>query len=458
VEQAAAAARLALSSIDAHRSYRPAVVAHDVWLASGLETILPETLLMCVQRSSAVDVLRERGLTVFCLSEHVSAEEVAGRSSADLFEHPKAVDFCHRHGPLAVMTFKPSERFEAAVRATDSKLVAGRGSRHMAVARSFENKLNFVDIAARTGLRTPSWVVLSADDLDYASLAARYGPRLVVQGPRGNAGQRTWQVANEAELEAVRVREKGRQVRVAELIDGMPFTVNAVADAEGLLDWTEPCRQVTGVPWLTEMALGSCGNAWGERALELHRAEVAGATAAVGDALGREGFSGVFGVDFVQGAAGPTVIETNPRMVASLPLATQVELEAGRLPLLMQAFMLGLGVPTARLVATTPATPVAPPPLLPTSQVIVHRLESDPAPRPFMPSGVYLLRGGETPVFLRPGAWLSDVLSDDEALLLVREPKEPVTAGKEFARVYLRGSAAEHTPGLPDLVSAIRGV
>jgi hypothetical protein len=452
-----AAARRALSSIDA-RAYRPAVAAHDIWLASGLETMLPETVLMCVQRSSAVDVLRLRGIDVFCLSEHVSAEEVAGRSSADLFEHPSAVEFCHRHGPLAVMTFKPSERFEAAVRATDSRLIAGRGSRHMAVARSFENKLNFVAIAARVGLRTPRWEVLGADNLDYVSLAASYGARLVVQGPRGNAGQRTWLVASEADLEAVKTREAGKPLRVAELIDGLPFTVNGVAGEEGLLDWTEPCRQVTGVPWLTPMPLGSCGNAWGEPGLETHLAEFGKATAAVGDALGLDGFSGIFGVDFVLGPEGSVVVETNPRMVASLPLATQVELEAGRLPLLLQALLVGLGVPNERLVSPSPAGQPAPPPLSPTSQVIVHSLESDPSARPQMVSGVYLLRDGETPAFLRPAAWLSDLHSEDEALLLVREPTEPVTPAREFARVYLRGSAAELTPGLAELVSAVRGI
>ena len=106
----------------------------------------------------------------------------------------------------------------------------------------------------------------------------------------------------------------------------------------------------------------------------------------------------------------------------------------------------------------SPAGQPAPPPLLSTSQVIVHRLESDPSPRPQMVSGVYLLRDGETPTFLRPGAWLRDLHSDDEALLLVREPTEPVTPAKEFARVYLRGSAADLPPGLAELVSAVRGV
>jgi hypothetical protein len=452
------AARGALESMDGRSAYRPAVVAHDPWLASGLETLLPETVIMCIQRSSAVDVLRQRGIDVFCLSEHVPADEVVGRSSADLFEHRSAIEFCRRHGPLAVMTFKPSERFEAAVRAASSRLIAGGGSRHMAVARSFENKLHFVDIAARLGLQTPRWEVLNVAELDeYPGLARRFGERLVIQGPRGNAGQRTWMVSSPIELEEARRREAGPMVRVAEHVEGMPFTVNGVAHRDGLLGWAEPSRQVTGEAWLTPMALGSCGNAWGEPALEPHLAAVGRATVVLGEALGAAGFTGVFGVDFVLGPDGPLVIETNPRMVASLPLATQVELAAGRVPLLLQALLLGLGVADDRLVQSIPAGLADPLLLAPTSQVIVHRLSEDAEARAAMPSGVYRVASQANPEFLRPGAWLSDLAAADEALLLVRDADEPVTAGKEYARVYTRGAEAERTPGLRELVAALRG-
>ena len=299
--------------------------------------------------------------------------------------------------------------------------------------------------------------MLSADDLEYVPLAARYGPRLVVQGPRGNAGQRTWLVASEAEIEAVKPREHGKQVRVAELIDGMPFTVNAVTDEEGLLDWTGPCRQVTGVPWLTPMPLGSCGNAWGERPWSRTCDARSRVAAAIGSALSHAGFSGVFGVDFVLGADGPVVIETNPRMVASLPLATQLEVEAGRVPLLL-AHLLGL-------VGDPHEAPGGSGAGRPAGRRCRRRLpgdrpsasEGDPASGPSCLRRLPPAAGGGAPVFLRAGAWLSDVLSDDEALLLVREPKEPVTPAKEFARVYLRGSTAELTPGLTELVSTPRG-
>ncbi len=450
------AARQALGDMGGRGRHRPAVVAHDIWLASGLETVLPETVLICLQRSSAVDELRDRGVEVFCLSEHAAPADVAGGSSAGLLEHPATIEFCRRVGPLAIMTFKPSERFEAAVGNLPGMVIGG-GRRQLTAARSFENKLNFVEIAKSAGLPTPRWEKVGVDELaDYGVLAARFGPRMVVQGARGNAGQRTWMVAGPADLAHVRRREAGPAVRVAELVGGMSFTVNAIAGAGGLLDWSLPSRQVTGIPWLTPRRLGSCGNAWGEPTLEPFLEDIGSAVGRIASALGQAGFRGLFGVDFVLGAGGAVVIETNPRMVASLPLATQLELSAGLTPLLLRHLLLALGNPGESVDPSTGGPRTRPEWLQPASQVIIHRLERTPDQRAHAVSGVYRL-GGDAPQFLRPGAWLTDLGgAPDEALVLVRDAGEPVSPGREFARVYMHGAEAERKAGLRELVEFLR--
>jgi hypothetical protein len=49
-------------------------------------------------------------------------------------------------------------------------------------------------------------------------------------------------------------------------------------------------------------------------------------------------------------------------------------------------------------------------------------------------------------------------VAGDEALVLVRDPGEPVSQGKEFARIYMHGAEAERTPGLRQLVSKLREI
>ena len=431
---------------------RPAVAAHDAWLASGLETVLPGTVLMCIQRSSAIDTLRSRGVDVFCLSEHRGPQAVAGASSVDLFQDPAAVDFVRRMGPLVVVGFKPSERLRAAVAAAGAVLVGG-DDRCLATARTFENKLAFVEIAARAGVPTPLWEVLrGTGELDFESLAARLGPTLVVQAARGNAGQRTYFVGTQADLAVVAAAEGAGPLRVAALVEGPPFTCSAVAGGEGLVASIEACAQVTGVSWLTPMRLGSCGNAWPGAGLAAVGDDVGDIMSRLAGALADGGYRGVFGVDFVNGPGGPVVIEANPRMVASLPVATQLEAAAGRVPLLVHHLLEGLAGDSLGAAPGDHSRA-----LPPGSQLIVHRLPGDASPRPDVRSGVYRLLPGHDPEWLREGCWLEDVAAEDEALVLVREAAEPVTAGKEFARIYTRSGHGDAHPGIREAVALLRG-
>ena len=67
------------------------------------------------------------------------------------------------------------------------------------------------------------------------------------------------------------------------------------------------------------------------------------------------------------------------------------------------------------------------------------------------------MRPGSAPSYLREGAWWKDLAAPDEALLLVRDPGEPVSAGREFARILLPTNRAEHTPGVHEAVRLLRG-
>ena len=86
----------------------------------------------------------------------------------------------------------------------------------------------------------------------------------------------------------------------------------------------------------------------------------------------------------------------------------------------------------------------------------MRRLPTDASRRPAMASGVYRLRQGAPPEFLRQGAYLADLAGENEALVLAREPDEPVHDAKEFARVFVRGTGGESQPGLREAVGALR--
>jgi hypothetical protein len=86
----------------------------------------------------------------------------------------------------------------------------------------------------------------------------------------------------------------------------------------------------------------------------------------------------------------------------------------------------------------------------------VHQQAGDDAEARLTRSGIYRLRDAGAPEFLRQGAVLEDVAGDNEALLLTRATGEPLSPGKEFARVVMRGRAAA-TPGARHAVMSLRG-
>jgi hypothetical protein len=448
LEPAAALAEARLADL----GLRPVVVAHDIWLAAGLQRALPQTALACISVSDGIDVLRAQGAEVFCLSEQTGPDATAGMSSLDLLQHPATAAFFRRLGPTAVLAFKPSERISAAVASLGGRLLAAPSS----AARAYENKLAFVAAAERAGVPRPRWDARGLP-LDFAALAEDLGTPVVVQGARGNAGRRTWLVHSQAQLDEVTRRERGGQVRVAEWVEGTPFTATGVAfsGTGGTVEPTrlaaviDPCRQVTGVAWLTPEELGSCGNAWGDPVFEAHLPEVQRCVQALGADLSASNYHGVFGVDFVLAADGPVVIEVNPRMVASLPVATELEVEAGRAPLLLLHLLELLDADLDELAETYADTPLGV-----ASQVIAHRLPGDSEVRP--PGGVYRAVPGGVPNFVRPGACLHDLRGAGELLLLTRRTGEPVNGAREFARVYVRSADGEHTPGLQELLDYLR--
>jgi hypothetical protein len=447
--EAVAAARRALD----RRGQRPAVVAHDVWLAAGLAAALPETALVCISASDTIDVYRDRGIEIFCLSEQVGGHATAGMSSLELLQHPATRAFFERLGPTAVLAFKPSERIAAAVGDLGGELLSAPAS----AARRYENKLEFVAAAERAGVPRPFWVVRPLPP-GFAELEAQFGPRVVVQGARGNAGQRTWMVSDQQSLDYARQREGSGAVRAAEFVEGLPFTATGVAlggtgsgiDGGRPPATIEPCRQVTGVGWLTPEQLGSCGNAWDPRLFEAHRVEIGRCMHALGADLAANNYRGVYGVDFVLADDGPLVIEVNPRMVASIPVASELEVEAGRAPLVLLHLLELSNAEFPRTDAQVPAGME----LGAGSLLILHRLDgdSDVPPR----NGVYRVGDGGDVDFLRPGANMADLAAPGELLLMTRRAGEPVSRRKEFGRIYSRSGDGEHAPGVRELVDFAR--
>lgn len=443
---------------------RLAFAGPDPHYALGLDLLAPAVRIACAEETPACAVLRDRGVAVWTPPEgelgrtadalpapgdsDPTPADDARRSALAVLEDPRAAAFVGDAG-VAVVAFKTSHALERMAADHGWRLLAAPA----ALGRRWENKVAFRELAAAAGVPQPDGLALDLADADYATLAARLGPTLVLQAAHGYAGNRTLRIASASDLRAAQASLRARRVRVAAWVEGVPMTLNACATARGIAVGA-PFEQVTGLPALTPYPLGSCGQRWVDRV----RGEAAMVAIAqrLGDALIAAGYRGFFGVDFVVTADGAAyAIEVNPRLVASVAAYTQLELLAGRLPLLARHLVAWLEPEADCASLDAHRRPLT------GGQLVLHNVTGGAARlESALAAGIYRLADGGALTFLRPGCHLADVRADDEALLLPASTSLPIPAAAAWARVQagvpLTSPGGALLPGAEVLVAALQ--
>ncbi len=460
----------------------------------GLETRLPDYALVSLDESPACQVLRDRGVAVCSLrgargaqgegkpsvaddrgpDDHgphergeadrgpddqadlaegsrvpsEDADETMGRSTLALLEQPEITDWIDARaggGPTSILVFKSSHRLELHCRERGWRLLAAPAG----VARRWENKVAFRGIAESLGLPLPAGRVFTPGPDAYEVLRSDLGDDFVVQAPHGFSGARTWRVEDAEDLARICRGLRARRLRASAFVAGRPLTLSACVTARGIAV-SAPFCQLTGHPSLTRYPLGSCGNDWSlAGSLDIDPGPFVEIAERVGEALAADGFRGLFGLDFVEGLTGrPLLIEVNPRLVASVALHAQLEMAAGRVPLLARHVMALVDPQADRLPLDAHLAPLV------GGQVILHRLEEGAARASAAPAtGAYAIEAGEAPRFLRP-ALRVDELSDGEALFLAPDPERTVEPGQAWGRIQWRSGVEDRQGTLVESISA----
>lgn len=419
--------------------------------AIGLDQLVPGYRVLSVDAPPALEVLARDGVGSYAVDAVATRPGTVARSVQALLADPGAGAFLDERADVRLVVFKSNAVVEALCRERGWTLLAGPAS----VARRWENKIAFRALAAELGLRQPPGAVVDLAANDYGDIAADLGPRFVLQAPHGYSGSRTHQVVDAASFAEALAALGPRPARATTYLPGLALTLNACVTLRGVAV-SAPFVQVTGVPELTRYPLGSCGNDWSAaQALDLDPTGFRQMAEAIGAALATQGYRGVFGVDFVLGEDGqPYLIEVNPRLVASIALYTQLELAAGRLPLLARHVLAFLASDLDDAPLDLHQAPVD------GAQVILHNLDdSARAVTAALPCGVV----GEGPA--AAGALLgqpaAQVAATGAGQLLRLTPGQgrEVGSGQELARLQARGALSDESgQPRPAVLDAARAV
>lgn len=223
------------------------------------------------------------------------------------------------------------------------ELAARRGLRYdtrepgpvgRAAARArLEDKISARRSLEAIGVPVPRWLEACLVDAVHETLAEALGVPYVIQLRQGSGGTSTWCCHEEADLQAVQSGAGRRhRVLVSSFVAGPVLNTHCLVERDRLVI-SAPSLQVFGQPELSSHPTAYCGADFAAAA-RLEDAAAARELAVNASSMARGlGWRGLLGVDLILGKRGPVVLELNPRYQASTWLLSELERDAGFVPL-----------------------------------------------------------------------------------------------------------------------------
>lgn len=375
-----------------------------------------------------------------------------------LLSHPAVADHVRSRGPGGKALFLMfDERTEwLAARLGLKVCFPPAGLRH-----HLDSKLTTTRLANEIGVASVPHVLAAVRDYeDLRRLAGALGEELMLQLPHGDSGVGTFFISTAADFARQATAITGAaEVKVMRRIRCRPLTLEACVTRHGTL--VGPLMtELIGVPALTPCAGGWCGNELtGTLRSDLRRRAQRAATK-LGERLGRAGYRGCFGIDYLLDEDTDELYlgEMNPRITGITPLTTQAAFDADEVPLLLYHLLEWSGVDYQVDVDEFNARWLSPPPL-DWSQLILYQTGSTiKVPTPAPASGVWRRNANGTVSFVRPACDLP-ALADENHARFIRtiDAGQLAEPGAGLGRLTLRGRVLEDG-GLPPQAEAwVRG-
>lgn len=298
-------------------------------LALGLDLLVKNYSVICIDDNSIVDYLLSQGVKVLSLERILGEHGAMYRNTHKLLSHPVSIKFIKELHPTALLVFKNSSQVEQLCFEQNWELIATKSS----LGRRYENKLVFPKILHELNLAYPELEITKISDLENVKLSTPF----VLQFAKGFAGRTTHLITNLKELLNLTKGNESREVKISKYIPGYSFTINACVTPHGILA-SDPFFQITGLANLTPYKMGSCGQDWEYRPIsEDSIGRMISITQKIGQHLQSIGYKGIYGLDFVVSMDEKEVfvIEINPRLVASIPFFTDLQILKSETPMIL---------------------------------------------------------------------------------------------------------------------------
>ncbi len=435
----------------------------------GLEKIINNFHIICSRKSDLVKQLSDNGVSVFCLDDNKI------RNSAEILRNKKTINFINRinketksnynknkknqngitryhtlgydtEQPL-IITFKPSPALEKICAENNFKYLGNDWK----LNRELENKIKFNEVLKKLKISSAESEVINADKIDYQQLKNKFGKNFIVQFPRGFSGNGTFLITPWKKIPLTPFSKRGK-MKISKFIKGPTVTLNACLLKSGLVA-SQLFYQITGEKKLNRNILGSCGNDFAVD-LKLDKKtpdKIYSYTKKIGEYLKTLNYKGIFGLDFMVDENNQEVhlIEINPRLTASIPVFTKLQIRNGELPFLALHILEFLKLDYISGLKSSPQSKNN------FSQLILRNILNSPVKiSKNIPSGIYKIKNNKLK-FIKTAYCLESLNIQDEFLVQCLSAGNIVNPNIEYANVQVNDGVVNDDFKLRDKVRTI---
>jgi predicted ATP-grasp superfamily ATP-dependent carboligase len=301
--------------------------------AIGLEKIIKNYYVVCSQKSDTVSHFEEEKISVLCLNDSKI------KNSGKILANKKTIEYIKEKSgnkKASIITFKPSPMIQKICEENNFKYLGNDWK----LNRKLEDKIEFVKITKKLKIPNAESEAIKAEEGSFSKyiFKLKNKNKFVVQLPRGFSGNSTFLIKSKKDLDKILKKYKNRKVKFSKYLEGETWTMNACVGKTGLAI-SQPIFQITGLTAYNRNKLGTCGNdyAYGEKFQPegADTEKIFNYTRKIGDYLGSLGYKGIFGLDFIVSNGEVNLIEINPRLVASIPVFTKLQIQNNEEPFLL---------------------------------------------------------------------------------------------------------------------------
>lgn len=417
--------------VDSHLFY----LGNEVNQGVGLESLINNYHLICLDDDLIVDYLCRENRDIFCLEREVGRKNFLFRNSYHLLSHPETINYLKSFPEVNLLFFKNSANLEDFSSKNGWKIIAPSAK----LARNIDNKLFFKRILEYLEINSPPIIVETLSSLEYDDLIGIISHKFILQFAKSFGGNKTFLIESEEDFNYFKQKFAERRVKLTPFIKGKNFTLNGCITREAVLI-SGLFYQITGIPALTKNYLGACGNDWLYPVLPDNVEErIFVISSRIGEYIRSLGYSGMFGLDFIIDENNePFFMEINARLTTSVPMFTKLQLINGEIPLLalhiFEFLKTGYSIDLEELNNRMKLRKKG-------AQVILHNLEDVPCiVEGMVRPGIYLFKGGKLE-FQREAYSIEQCQEEEEVLILAVNKGRLVNPNIECGRIQMKKRA-----------------